>query len=113
MNCNAIVIWWYENSSNALLPSMFEEKYVITLSFTLMEYIKNGNWIEFNNIMLDTLIFTRRKVGNLWLLFLQLFIWARSTHFNYILQSNNGTKETKKERSNDFLHEFELMKGRT
>ena len=62
MNCNAIVIWWYENSSNALLPSMFEEKYVITLSFTLMEYIKNGNWIEFNNIMLDTLIFTRRMV---------------------------------------------------
>ena len=63
MNCNAIVIWWYENSSDALLPSMFEEEYVITLSFTLMEYIKNGNWIEFNNIMLDTLIFTRRMVA--------------------------------------------------
>ena len=111
MNCNAIVIWWYENSSNALLPSMFEEKYVITLSFTLMEYIKNGNWIEFNNIMLDTLIFTRHTVV---ILLLCVFSYTgRSTHFNYILQNNNGTKETKKERSNDFLHEFELMKGRT
>ena len=79
-----------------------------------MEYIKNGNWIEFNNIMLDTLIFTRRTVVIFsYCVYNFYFVPEGSTHFNYILQSNNGTKETKKERSNDFLHEFELMKGRT
>ena len=74
-------------------PLCLEKKYVITLSFTLMEYIKNGNWIEFNNIMLDTLIFTRRTVV-IFSYCAKIFfiIRARSTHFNYILQNNNGIK---------------------
>ena len=58
-----------------------------------MEYIKNGNWIEFNNIMLDTLIFTRHTVV---ILLLCVFSYTgRSTHFNYTLQNkwNDETKE--------------------
>ena len=53
-NCNAIVIWWYELWRCVFYILWLEEKYVITLSFTLMEYIKNGNCIEFNNIIVDT-----------------------------------------------------------
>ena len=68
--------------------------YVITLSFTLMEYIKNGNWIEFNNIMLDTLIFTRRTVV---ILLPCVFLYmTRSTHFNYILENTTGMMRQRK-----------------
>ena len=96
-------------------PLCLEKKYVITLSFTLMEYIKNGNWIEFNNIMLDTLIFTRRTVVIFsYCAYNFFFVREGSTHFNYILQNNNGTRrQREREEEDNFLHEFELMKGRT
>ena len=93
MNCNAIVIWWYEKQWQTFYTLCLKKEYVITLSFTLMEYIKNGNWIEFNNIMLDTLIFTRHTV--VILLLCVLSYTGRSTHFNYTLQ-NKWNDETKR-----------------
>ena len=59
-----------------------------------MEYIKNGNWIEFNNIVLDTLIFTRRTVVIL-LLYMFLMWPNRHTSIKY-WKANEIIRQRKK-----------------